>query len=107
MTDTIKSKSDIRKGLIGVIEYHEGLVPVSLHFSEWWNGEGLDFNFLNESNKTISLHDDEITALIIAAKIGLGINLKDIEKQAKEIRQSYKNSRKELKRLRGSIKNDF
>jgi hypothetical protein len=57
---------DIRYNTIsGLFEDDTSLVPVSVHFSEWWNGEGLTFNF--DDQKHISLHSDEIRALCVVA----------------------------------------
>ena len=35
--------SDIRdNAIVGVINFEDALVPTSLYFSEWWNGEGME-----------------------------------------------------------------
>ena len=33
-----------RNGIVGIIDV-DGLQPTSLHFAEWWNGEGFDVSF--------------------------------------------------------------
>lgn len=51
-----------KRALVGVYESEDDtLVPVSIHFSEWWNGEGMTFDF--DDQKHISLHADELQAL--------------------------------------------
>ena len=35
-----------RSGIVGIIEV-DGLQPTSLHFAEWWNGEGFDVTINN------------------------------------------------------------
>ena len=54
-----------RNSLSGIVETESfGEKNVSLHFAEWWNGEGVDFTF--DENKKFSLHLDEIHALFVA-----------------------------------------
>jgi hypothetical protein len=61
---------DIRKnGMIGLIEYNtiSSDKQLHVHFSEWWNGEGLDFTL--ETGKTedkISLHMDTMSSMVVA-----------------------------------------
>ena len=44
-------------GFIGIYEDADSLNPVSLHFSEWWSGEGADFAF---DEKKISLNIEDV-----------------------------------------------
>lgn len=79
--------SDIRRnGIVGVIEV-DGLSKVSLHFSEWWNGEGMDFQF-NDEDKRISLHIDELRALATAALATGFIDLDEIAQEVQDINES-------------------
>jgi hypothetical protein len=58
--------SNFRKNaLAGIIE-NDGF---SIHASEWWNGEGLDFSIDVKGSppKTISLHIEELESLVILA----------------------------------------
>ena len=90
--------SDIRdNAIVGVINFEDALVPTSLHFSEWWNGEGMDVNFTNERDKTISLHSDEIEALVVAAKIVGLIDFKSIKKRVKQVRKEADKYKEGLK----------
>ena len=96
--------SDIRdNAIVGMIDFEDALVPTSLHFSEWWNGEGMDVNFTNESNKTISLHSDEIEALVVAAKIVGLINFKSIKRRVKQVRKETQERKQHLKNVRDEI----
>jgi hypothetical protein len=90
--------NDVRdNAIVGVISFEDSLVPVTLHFSEWWNGEGLDANFVNEAGKTISLHMDEIEALVVAAKIVGLIDFKSIKKRVKQVRKEADKYKEGLK----------
>lgn len=54
-----------KRSVVGIYEDDQGLAPVSIHFSEWWNGEGMTFEFNDQ--KHISLHSDELQALCAIA----------------------------------------
>lgn len=96
--------SDIRdNAIVGMIDFEDALVPTSLHFSEWWNGEGMDVNFTNESNKTISLHSDEIEVLVVAAKIVGLIDFKSIKKRVKQVQKETQERKQHLKNVRDEI----
>lgn len=96
--------SDIRdNAIVGMIDFEDALVPTSLHFSEWWNGEGMDVNFTNESNKTISLHSDEIEALVVAAKIVGLIDFKSIKKRVKQVQKEVNERKQHLQNVRDEI----
>jgi len=55
-------------GQVGIIEYEQFGKDVkgNLHFSEWWDGEGLDFTF-DEGKASISLSIEEIEAVVTAS----------------------------------------
>ena len=55
-----------------------------LHFSEWWNGEGIDITLPDET--TIKLHMEEITAIVTAA---IAFGMVDL-KECKELVKSCK-----------------
>lgn len=95
---------DIRdNAIVGIIKFEDTLVPTSLYFSEWWNGEGMDVNFTNESNKTISLHSDEIEALVVAAKIVGLINFKSIKRRVEQVKKETQERKQHLKNVRDEI----
>jgi hypothetical protein len=61
-----KMYSNFRKNaLVGIIEKDD----FSIHVSEWWNGEGLDFSIDVKGSppKIISLHSEELESLVILA----------------------------------------
>lgn len=52
-----------RNGIVGIIEDDFLDHKHSLHFSEWWNGEGFDLNFDDE--KVMSLHISQLRMLVV------------------------------------------
>lgn len=58
-----------RNAAVGIIETEGMSSPVTIHFSEWWNGEGIDFTIDREGGETVrfGLHLDEIHAIATAA----------------------------------------
>lgn len=70
-----------KNGIIGMIEN----TTTTLQFSEWWNGEGLDFVF--DEDKKISLHLDEIELLCIAAYASEYMDMEEIIERAKELQE--------------------
>lgn len=77
-----------RNSITGIIE-SQGLTEVSLHFSEWWNGEGMDFTI--DDKKTISLHSEELHAIILA---GLAAEMVDFDLLMDELYDLLKESEK-------------
>ena len=56
---------NIRKDCtVGVLEDEFLDIKHSLHFSEWWNGEGLDLCF--DDNNRVSLHANQLRLLVTA-----------------------------------------
>lgn len=81
--------SDVRyTGIVGIVE-EQGLTDVSVHFSEWWNGEGLDFEF-GDDGKRIQLHIDEINALVTACMVAGFVDIEACEQNADVIRAKAK-----------------
>lgn len=71
-----------KNGYVGVLET-ESLSGenVSVHFSEWWNGEGLDFTIEYGNRKTgvITLSLDEMR-LMVTAMVATGmVDLEEIQ----------------------------
>lgn len=87
-------------GIVGVLEFEDNIVPVTLHFSEWWNGEGIDYNFINERGKFVSLHMDEIESLVVAAKLTGLISFKTIKKKVKKVRKETETRNQELQNFK-------
>lgn len=72
-----------KRSITGIYEDDQGLVPVSIHFSEWWNGEGMTFEFNDQ--KHINLHSEEMQALFaIAVATGM-VDVKQCKKDAKRL----------------------
>ena len=82
----------------GLIEYKDGLFPVSLTFSEWWNGEGLDIQFHEpESGSILSFHSEQLRALFVAAAASGHVCVEEIKKEADKITESYMKIRRATK----------
>ena len=95
---------DIRdNAIVGMINFEDALVPTSLYFSEWWNGEGMDVNFTNDREKIISLHSDEIEALVVAAKIIGLIDFKSIKRRVKQVQKEVNERKEHLQNVRDEI----
>lgn len=99
MTEEYKICDYRTNGVVGVLEL-DGLVPVTLHFSEWWNGEGGDFNFLQEKSKQISLHMDEISAIVVAANLMGMIDFKEIKNKTKKVKKQTEEKRKSIEQFK-------
>lgn len=90
--------NSIRKNAIcGIIE-EKGIIPISLHFSEWWNGEGLDFEFNDE--KRIHLHSEEIQALLVAALLTGMVDIEDAKSRAHQIEKDHREKERRLELMR-------
>jgi len=81
---------NLRKNTIsGIYESDYGLSPVSLHFTEWWNGEGMDFTF--DEKKPISLHMEEIHAMMVSALViglvDIGRVMEDVAEMKRETKE--------------------
>ena len=88
-----------RNSITGIIE-SEGLTNVSLHFTEWWNGEGMDFTF--DEKKVISLHSEELKALMVAALAAEMVDIGSIMEEVVEIKADSKRREEEIERIRSS-----
>ena len=81
--------SSIRKnGVIGILQDN----GQSLHASEWWSGEGLDFLFEGSSkrkNQNISLHMDELENLIALAHAMGFVDLDAVKEKSAAIEDQF------------------
>lgn len=78
-----------KDALVGIIEYlpsDTSMKNRSLHFSEWWNGEGLDFEFEN-SNKRISLDLHEMEALVTSIIACGMVDMEEVEKKVRILKR--------------------
>mgnify|MGYP003344549972 CR=1 FL=1 len=103
----MNTEGDIRNNsIVGIVEINN-ISPddahQKLHFSEWWNGEGLDVTISSDSSgdeKRISLHLDEMHALVVSFILAGTVDIKDAMKDAKGIAQKSKEKRDDIKRIR-------
>ena len=78
-----------RNGIVGIIDV-DGLQPTSLHFAEWWNGEGCDYTFNHgeKDERHVSLHMDDLEALVTAAIAGGFIDIDTCKEKAEELERA-------------------
>jgi hypothetical protein len=80
---------NFRNNSISGIYESEGLSRISLHFNEWWNGEGMDFTF--DEKKPISLHMEEIHAMMVSALViglvDIGSVMEDVSEMKRETKE--------------------
>lgn len=91
--------NDIRNnGIVGVVQVGDDDKDF-IHFSEWWNGEGLDIYLNTNSNKDIklSLHIDELHALAVAMVISKYINIEDLEEEVERTIEDIKKRKKSMR----------
>jgi hypothetical protein len=91
-----------RNSISGLYESSDGLMDlVSLHFTEWWNGEGMDFTFYDKSKeKRFDLHADEIRALAIVAVASGFLELKEVQEQADQLNHDSEQRAREMKKFK-------
>lgn len=79
-----------KNGISGIIET-ECTEKVKLHFSEWWNGEGMDFTFTvkKQPDKTFSLSLEEMAALVSAAMAVGMIDMEEIDENVQRLNRSW------------------
>lgn len=82
-----KKFANVRKtGTVGIIEDSSLHGPVSVHFSEWWNGEGMDYTIEhNKETKKFDLHLDEMRLLVTAAIVGGQIDIEECVREAANV----------------------
>ena len=91
--------NDIRaNGIVGIVQVGDDDKDF-IHFSEWWNGEGLDIYFNTDLNKDIklSLHIDELHALAVAMVISKYINIEDVTKEVEQIIEDIKKRKRTMR----------
>ena len=90
---------NLRKNSItGIYESNDGLSDVSIHFSEWWNGEGMDFTF-NEKRHT-SLHIEELHGLIVCAIASGMVDIGDVMADSAQMKKDSKERQEMVESLR-------
>ena len=79
---------NIRKDSISGMIDNIGTTQTSIHFSEWWGKEGMDFVIytpMEDDSKTLSLTRDELSALVSAAIASGYVDGEAAVAEAKEI----------------------
>ena len=101
----MNTEGNIRSNsIVGVVEISpDDTSHRKVHFTEWWNGEGLDVTISSDSSgdeKRISLHLDEIHALVVSFILSGMVGIKDAMKDAKVIAQKSKERQDDIRRIR-------
>ena len=84
--------------ITGIYESEQGLAKVSLHFTEWWNGEGMDFTF--DDKTPITLHCDEIRGLIVSALATGMVDVESILEEVFEMKQESQRRKEAIELIR-------
>ena len=71
-------------GTVGVLEDEFLDTKHSLHFSEWWNGEGLDLNF--DDDTRVSLHANQLRLLVTALYLTEYVDFDECKEIAQKIK---------------------
>lgn len=93
---------NMRNGFIGVYEVQDlSDNQTSIHFNEWWNGEGMDFH-IESSNKEqkIGLTIEQIRAMMVIAFATGMLVMEDVESEASELLNDSIERRKNIIHLR-------
>jgi nucleoside diphosphate kinase len=85
--------------ITGIYE-SEGLSRISLHFNEWWNGEGMDFAFDEKSQPPISLHMEEIHAMMVSALVVGMVDIGSVMEDVAEMKQETKERNAAIEAIR-------
>ena len=89
-----------KNGMVGVLENTDFDTTTTVHFSEWWNGEGLDFEVSHgKETKKLSLHMNEMHSLVTAMVATGMIDLDQIMISVYDLKESS--------RVKEEIINDF
>lgn len=93
---------DVRdNGMVGVLEL-EGLAGTSIHFSEWWNGEGIDV-LINDTQR-LSLHMDDIEGLVTIALALQYVDLEHVQEQATQLLKISRERKEKIEGIRNMSK---
>jgi hypothetical protein len=77
--------AEMRKtGYCGVLEYGEKTIS----FSDWWSGEGLDIRLDENGDNSISLHLDDLHAMMVIAVATGSIDLEEVLLDSKKLKES-------------------
>jgi hypothetical protein len=92
---------NFRNNSITGIYESEGLSKVNLHFSEWWNGEGMDFTF--DEKSPISLHSEEIRALMVSAIVTDMVDIGSVMEDVAEMKRETKERNAAIEAIRSKL----
>lgn len=90
--------NDMRNnGIVGIIE-QDGLQPTSMHFAEWWNGEGFDVAF--DEKPAISLHQTQLHALVVLACASDYVCMDTVKEDVEALLQESSKRREHIEGIR-------
>lgn len=92
-----------RNGIVGIIEV-DGLQPTSVHFAEWWNGEGMDVCF--DDGDVIKLHITQLQALVVMGLATEFVDMDEAMKQAVDLLGESAYRQQRLESIRDSVKKE-
>lgn len=92
-----------RNGVVGVIE-QDGLQATSMHFAEWWNGEGFDVCF--DDGDVIKLHLTQLQALLVMALATDFVDVDEALKQAADLLGESAYRQQRLESIRESVRRE-
>jgi hypothetical protein len=99
-------KSSIRRNTISGEVPFDGLADGIVHFTEWNNGEGFDFELTDpnyKNSKSIELHSDEIKT-IAAISMYLGyLNLEELLEEVNRIENDEEKAKRDLAKFKSDI----
>lgn len=100
--------NNLRKnGFVGVLESRSFDVSTNVHFSEWWNGEGLDFEISHDKEtKKFSLHMDEMHMLVTAMVACGMVDLDEVEKASDRLAAESKAKQDYIDTMRSEYDRD-
>jgi hypothetical protein len=81
---------NLRKDTISGIIKKETIAgdPLECVFNEWWNGEGIDFQFDND--RPISLSIDQLQCVAAAVKVMGFIDTEEVDRDVRRMKDSWK-----------------
>lgn len=97
-----------RNGVVGILENDD----VNLHFSEWWNGEGVDFTFSKGKNGSLTAHmtdrtismDMNMISFLVTACVYMGmVDMDEVNENVEKLEASIERR----KRLMGKIRKEY
>lgn len=92
-----------RNGIVGLIEV-DGLQPTSVHFAEWWNGEGFDVCF--DDGDVIKLHITQLQALVVMSIATEFVDIEEAMKQAADLQSESEHRQQRLDSIREAMKKE-